>query len=194
MSQKFDQALARFDAENARDPRRDVGADGNPYPRELLYHERLSQWVEKLRPDAPEHLKLATRCQHIRRWEIPRSAEPMGRKGYHAWRTRLYKHHADIADKILGEVGYDDETIARVRALLLKKDIKGDADSQTLEDAVCLTFLENEFAEFSRRHDEEKLVGILRKTWGKMSEQGHRAALALEMPDELRALVERALG
>lgn len=191
---RLQQAIERFDAENAKDPRREVEGDGNEYPVELLYHQRLSNWVKKLRPDAPEHLTLAARCQHIRRWDIPRSEYPMGKKGYYAWRTTLYKHHADIAEKILRDVGYDEDTTQRVRALLLKKNIKGDADSQSLEDAVCLTFLENGFADFARRHDEQKLIGILQKTWKKMSEQGHEAALKLEMSDEARELVEKALG
>lgn len=191
---RMEHAITRFDAENARDPRLEIEGDGNEYPRELLYHQRLSRWVKKLRPAAPEHLTLAARCQHIRRWEIPRGDYPTGKKGYFQWRTTLYKHHADIAEKILREVGYDDATISRVRDLLLKKDIKDDPDSQTLEDAVCLTFIENGFAEFAARHDEEKLIGILQKTWAKMSDQGHAAALALEMPGELRALVEKALG
>jgi hypothetical protein len=106
----------------------------------------------------------------------------------------LYKFHAEEVAKILRELGYDDATIARVATLVRKERIKTDAEAQTLEDVICLVFLENYFAEFAAAHDEEKVIGILRKTWKKMSERGHELALGLTMPDEARRLVERALA
>ena len=70
-SARFEAAFRRFDEENARDPNRET-ADGVAQPRELLYAQRLSDWVLRLRPDASEALRLAARCQHLCRWEIPR--------------------------------------------------------------------------------------------------------------------------
>ncbi|MEX0742645.1 MAG: DUF4202 domain-containing protein, partial [Phycisphaeraceae bacterium] len=175
------------------DPRSET-FQGEPWPKELLYGHRMSRWLEVLRPDAPEPLRLAARAQHIRRWEVPRDSYPRDRKGYHQWRTRLYGYHADRTEEILAELGYDAAIIARVRDLLMKKRIKNDPDMQTLEDVICLVFLENYFADFAREHDEAKLMTILQRTWGKMSEQGHHAALRLDLPDEARALVEKALA
>ena len=59
--------------------------------------------------------------------------------------------------------------------------MKLDPEAQLLEDVVCLVFLENYFAEFAREHDEAKLIDIVRKTWKKMSDRGHQAALELEL-------------
>jgi hypothetical protein len=118
----------------------------------------------------------------------------MDRAGYHRWRTTLYSFHADEAARILGDVGYDAETIARVKSLLRKERLKADAESQALEDVVCLVFLENYFAEFAAGHEEDKVVNILKRTWAKMSPVGHAAALKLEMKPEARRLVERALS
>jgi len=103
--------------------------------------------------------------------------------------------HARIAGEILESAGYDAETIARVQSLMKKERLKQDAEAQTLEDVVCLVFLENWFTDFSRQHDPDKIVDIVAKTWKKMSPAGHRAALALagKLPDEARALIERAL-
>ena len=67
MNETFASALRRFDEENARDPNQENGR-----PRELLYAERLTDWVLKLAPDASEALRLAARCQHICRWQSPR--------------------------------------------------------------------------------------------------------------------------
>jgi hypothetical protein len=106
----------------------------------------------------------------------------------------LYKFHAEEVSRILREAGYDEAVVARVASLVRKERIKSDPEAQALEDVICLVFLENYFAEFAAGHDEEKVVGILRKTWKKMSPRGQGEALKLEMPAEARRLVERALS
>jgi hypothetical protein len=184
MTEKFHTAIERFDAANAEDP------DGQ----ELIYSQRMSEWLEQLAPDASEALKLAARSQHIRRWEIPRDRYPMNRGGYHRWRNELAAFHAKLAGEILRKVGYDEAMVGRVQSLLKKERLKEDPEAQLLEDVICLVFLQHYFAEFAKEHDEEKLIGILRKTWRKMSERGHEAALNLPLRQEERRLVEKALS
>jgi hypothetical protein len=181
--EKFRLAMARFDAANAGDP------DGAA----LVYASRMSERLERLAPNASEALRLAARSQHIRRWEIPRDQFPMDRAGYHRWRNELAGFHAKVAGGILREVGYDEATVGRVQSLLRKERLKEDGEAQLLEDVICLVFLENYFADFAKEHDEQKLVGILRKTWRKMSERGHEAAMKLPMGEAERRLVEKAL-
>lgn len=190
--EKFELTIARFDAENAEDPSHEV-FEGQEYPKELLYAKRMTAWQEKLAPEASPIVKLAARAQHIRRWEIPRSNYPMDRKGYRQWRTNLGKFHAKKADEIMRGVGYDEEIIERVQALLRKENLKLDPDAQLLEDIICLVFLESYFADFSKQHDEEKLINIIRRTWKKMSSRGHQAALELELPSKLASIIEKAL-
>jgi len=189
---KFELTITRFDAENAEDPNHEI-FEGQEYPKELLYAKRMTAWQEKLAPEASPIVKLAARAQHIRRWEIPRSSYPMDRKGYRQWRTDLGKFHAKKADEIMRGVGYDEEIIERVQALLRKENLKLDPDVQLLEDIICLVFLESYFADFSEQHDEKKLINIIRRTWKKMSPQGHQAALELELPSELASIIEKAL-
>src|SRR5712671_2691998 len=131
ISGRFQDAIVRFDAANAKDPR---GI-------ELPYAQKLSAWVERLAPDASEALRLAARCQHLRRWEIPRASYPAGRVGYLKWRENLKRFHADEAGKILRAVGYDDATIECVQKLNLKKLWSKDPEACALEDALCLLFL-----------------------------------------------------
>ena len=131
MNEKFAAAVARFDAENSRDPNSEAGR-----PRELLYAERLSAWVLKLSPEAGETLRLAARCQHICRWQSPRENYAMTRAGYLKWRADLKKFHAEKSGTILREVGYDETTIARVQDLNLKKNFPADAEVRVLEDAL----------------------------------------------------------
>ena len=191
--ERFNTAIVRFDAANAEDPSTEV-FQGVVYPKELLYAQRMTTWLDKLAPDASEVLRLAVRCQHIQRWTIPRHTYAMDRTGYLRWRTTLARFHADTAAAILRDVGYDDATIQRVQRLLRKESLKRDLEVQCLEDVICLVFLENYLAEFATQHDEAKIIDILQKTWKKMSSHGHEAALTLPMAPEARRLVEQALA
>jgi hypothetical protein len=186
----FDDALARIDAVHAEDPDKD--AEGRP--KELAYAQRMSAWLERLAPQASEPLRLAVRCQHLRRWALPRSAFPEGKVGYLRWRKESSIAHAALAAEILAQAGYGAEVVQRVQSLVKKERIKHDPEAQLVEDTTCLAFLELDLAAFARKHDEEKLADILRKTWAKMSPAGQRAALGLQLPAQLRALIAKALA
>jgi len=188
VNQKFDDAIRRFDDENARDPSQENGR-----PRELLYAERLTAWVLKLRPDAGEALRLAARCQHICRWQSPRENYPMTRPGYLKWRADLKKFHAEKSGTILREVGYDDATARRVQDLNLKKNFPADAECRVLEDALCLVFLEFQVAALAAKTDDDKMINALRKSWEKMTEAARAEALKLHYGDREKSLIERAL-
>jgi hypothetical protein len=189
---RLQQALDRFDAENARDPNVEM-ADGAAHPRELLYARRLTEWVLKLAPDASESLRLAARCQHLCRWMIPRETHPMTRAGYLRWRNELKQFHARRSAEILREAGYSDDIIDRVRDLNLKKNFPADPESRILEDALCLVFLEFQFAALARKTADDKIINAVQKTWLKMTPAARERALALPLAAAERELIERAL-
>lgn len=168
--------------------------DGARVPWSVHYHSRLLHWVLELDPGASDALRLAAACQHVRRWEVPRSDYEEGRAGYKRWRSDLAKRHAEIARETLEEAGYGEETMGRVERLLRKLGLARDPEVQLFEDAICLAFFENEYVDLAAKHDDAKVADILRKTWTKMSSAGHTAALALiaRLPDRERELVERA--
>lgn len=190
---RFAAALDRFDAANAADPKRIIVAEvERPY--ELVYAEWLTRWVLQLAPDAPEPLRLAARCQHLCRWEIPRDSYPPTRTGYLQWRQRLKEFHADQAAAILREVGYDEASIQQVRDLNLKKNFPTDPQVRVLEDALCLVFLEHQFADLAAKATREKMIVALQKCWGKMTEAGRAEALRLTYPPPLKELLDLALA
>lgn len=193
MSALFEKAIAAFDEYNSKDPNTET-ASGRSFPKELLYAQRMSACLVQFSPDASEALRLAIRCQHIGRWEIPRETYPKDRVGYLQWRNKLKEHHADIASKILNQTGYDNETIERVKFIVQKKQLRHDGESQTLEDVVCLVFLEYYFDEFAGQHEEEKVISILQKTWNKMSEKAKEAALRLKLGDVTKQYISKALN
>lgn len=195
-TKRFEQAIAAFDAVNAQDPNKEQ-AGGKEYPKEILYAQRMSEMLERFAPDASEAVKLAVRAQHIKRWAILRSEYPMTPIGYKQWRIRLYKFHADLAAEILREVGYDEEMIARVHSIVRKEALKLHPETQMLEDVVDLVFLEHYLEDFVNKYGsagEAKMIDILRKTWKKMSPQGHEAALKLiKLPEALVPVVLKAV-
>jgi hypothetical protein len=194
---RFNAAIAAFDAANSADPNREL--DGRlKDPKELVYARRMSRMLERYAPDAPEAVRLAVRCQHIRRWEIPRDQFPKTPEGYRAWRKKLMDLHAEAAGRILRDAAYDEETVSHVQALVRKERLKRDPDAQLVEDVVDLVFLEHYLERFVAEHpeyDEAKFADILKKTWAKMSERGRDAALTLvKLPAALKPVVLRAVA
>jgi hypothetical protein len=196
--QRFERAIALFDAANSEDPRQDTGPDGRPVPRELLYAQRMTEMLQRFAPEASEAVQLAVRAQHIQRWKTPRDSYPMDRNGYLQWRTGLYKFHAETAGRLMQEAGYDPEMIERVKTAVGKKGLKVNPETQAMEDVTDLVFIEHYMLEFAGQkpdYSEEKWLEIIRKTWKKMSEQAHAFALSgkLKLPEPLVPLITKAV-
>ena len=191
--ERFERAIAAIDAANADDPHL-IEVRGAVRPKEQAHAELMTEWVLRLDPDADEAQLLAARAHHLRRWQSPRDEFPQGRAGYLRWRTALKARHADDVAVILATEGYDADVIERVQRIVRKQSIKTDTATQTHEDALCLTFLQTQFAELADKLGDEKTVDVVRKTLAKMSEQGQAEALALAMDPSERSLVEQALA
>jgi inorganic triphosphatase YgiF len=191
--QAFKEAILRFDEANSADPNT-VAVDGKAVPYELFYALRLTEWVERLSPNASPALLLAARCQHICRWMIPRSSHPMTRAGYLKWRTDLKQFHAQKSGELLTESGCSPELVSRIQELNLKKNLGHDDELQILEDALCLVTLQYQLTDLVRKTEPEKMISILQKTWKKMSAQGRDEALRLSYPDDQKSLLSQALA
>jgi hypothetical protein len=192
-SEQFEKAFAQFDSYNSNDPNKEE-YNGKAYPKELLYATRMSERLDLFKPGSPDYLKLAARCQHIGRWEIPRSSYPMDKKGYLQWRNTLKFHHAKIAGDILTNCGYGSETIEKIKFLLLKKELTSNADTQTLEDVICLVFIQYYLDEFASKHEDDKVVDILRKTMKKMSARAKTEAGKISVSTRIQGLIQQAAG
>ncbi|UCV09928.1 DUF4202 domain-containing protein [Dechloromonas denitrificans] len=192
--ERFNQAIALFDAANAQDPNQDEGQ-----PKELRYAQRMTEMIGRFAPEAGEVAQLAVRAQHIERWTVPRSSYPLGKPGYFAWRTGLYRLHAETAGALMQQAGYDDATIARVKAAVGKQGIKTNPDTQLLEDVSSLVFLEHYMLGFAGQHaeySEEKWLDIVRKTWKKMSGEAQAFATSggITLPEPLLPLILKAVA
>lgn len=186
-------AIALLDALHAEDPER-VDVDGTEVAAELVYARRMSAALLRLEPAPSDALALAVRAQHLCRWRMPRASYPEGKAGYHAWRRAQAVQHAELARGALREAGAGDALIARVTALIQKKDLVRDPEAQALEDCACLVFLEHHLEPFARGRDEAQLIDILQKTWRKMSPRARELARALPLAEPARSLVLRAIA
>ena len=189
---RFEEARSDLYRAHNEDPTK-ITINGEEIPYESHYAQKMESYLNKRAPEASEVLKLAVCGQHFKRWEVPRSQYPMTKVGYHSWRTHLKKRQAQLVSSIMDEY-YPTEDTERCMALIEKEGLKqGEEEVQILEDVACLVFLDDQFEQFKEKHDEEKIVNILKKTWIKMSPKGQEMALELPMTDECKALVEKAL-
>ena len=191
-SERHRRAIALIDEANAQDPNL-LTYRGESRPKELWHAEMMTGWVRRLRPNASEELLLAARAHHIRRWEVPRSSYPEGRKGYLRWRAGLHEHHARLAAEILKKAGYQEPQIERVRQLIRKQNLRRDPDVQLIEDCLCLVFLDTQLADMRVKHGEEKTLDILSKTLEKMSPLAQKTAAELDLEPADAALLKLAV-
>jgi len=180
----LEQVLLAIDGYNRQDPQ----------GRELAYSEKLTAWVRKLTLCPSEALQIAARGQHIGRWAIPRQSYPLDRGGYLLWREDLKRFHAKTVGELMARAGYPEPEIEAVRQIILKKNFQANADAQTVEDALCLVFLETQFEDLRQKTADPKMIGIIQKTWRKMSEKGKQLALEMELPEDHKALIQKALS
>jgi len=189
----YDRARQLIDSAHAADPAR--APDGRAA--ELVYAERVEAWVVKLTPPAAPILRLAARCQHLERWLTPRATFPEGKVGYLNWRRSLYVKQAERARELLLSAGVSADEADEAAVWISKSGLKTNPGTQVLEDAAVLVFLENEIGAFAAQHAEyprEKFVDILKKTWRKLSPAAQQAALGLDLPPAIAALVREALS
>jgi hypothetical protein len=177
----YEHARKLIDEAHSADPERTP--DG--LPAELVYADRVEGWVAKLDPAATEVLRLAARCQHLERWRIPRNTFPQDRPGYLEWRRTLYQAQAGRTRELLLQAGVSDSEAEDAHRWVSKTGLKTDAGTQLLEDAAVLVFLEYEIGGFATNHADytrDKFLGILRKTWRKISPKAREAAGSLALP------------
>jgi hypothetical protein len=197
MGTPFEKAISLIDAAHSLDPKKVTPPNTqDEIPYELLYANKMTKYLSLRSPSASDSLRLAVRAQHLKRWEVPRAEFPATKIGYHSWRTHLARRQADIVAGICVEAGYEAEFAERVAALVRKEGLRGgeDEEVQVLEDVACLVFLEDQLEEFQIGYEEEKVIGILQRTWVKMSERGRELALGMELKEKSRELVKRALA
>ncbi|MBE0419447.1 DUF4202 domain-containing protein [Pseudoalteromonas nigrifaciens] len=194
----FNKVITLIDEANSQDPNSEQ-LNGQSVPKESLYALRMSEMLTRFKPDADELMQVAVRAQHIQRWKSPRSDFEMNKQGYHQWRSALYVFHASRVVELMKQAGFDDTDQNRVYNAVAKKDIKRNPDSQLVEDIASLVFIEHymlAFAQTKPDYDEQKWIGILQRTWQKMSIEAHKFVLAghVTLPEPLIPLIEKALS
>ncbi|PHH79070.1 hypothetical protein CDD82_2622 [Ophiocordyceps australis] len=189
-----------IDTAHAQDPNLIDGPHGpKTLPYELHYARQMSKWLAMRCPTASPELQLACRAQHFKRWELPRSSFPLTRAGYLLWRAKQKTQAANQVAALLASPALspplDASICHRVAALVRKEGLETDPEAQALEDVACLVFLDDQLDAFDAKPEigEDKMVSILKKSWGKMSDEGRRLALNMQLSTRAQHLVTKAL-
>ena len=121
MSQeKLQQAIEMIDMANSEDPNKQI-LENVEWAKEHLYAIRMSEMLGRFDASADDVLQIACRGQHMLRWQSARSDYPLGKQGYHQWRTELYTFHANHVARIMEAVGYGQGALERVKKAVGKK-------------------------------------------------------------------------
>lgn len=198
MEPSLDDLRAALVDASSEDPRILLAGDRSG-PKACVEGELAAEWVTRLAPGCSPALVLAALAHHLDRWSVPRQDFPAGRAGYLRWRRHLYEVQGEAARRTLLQAGAGGELAERVAALVAKRGLardpaNRDPEAQTLEDAVCLVFLQTQLADFAESRPDDDVVEIIAKTWAKMSDGGRAAALQLDLPAPVAVLVGRALA
>jgi hypothetical protein len=189
----LENVLAQLTAAHQKDPNQETW-ENEVFPAEWLYIRRITDRLKTFSPEASSELIVAANCQHLCRWEIERTRFPEGRIGYYQWRNYLSDYQFQKAREIILGAGFDAEFADRVKMIVKKENIFTNPEAQTLEDVVCLVFMEFYLDDFIRTKSELNMATVILKTWNKMSEKGHQEALKIKFSDETLLVIKKALG
>lgn len=114
-----------------------IGSFGKENP----HHARTLYWIEQLKPDCGEELRIAAYSHDIERAFDPEAKE---KKEFNT-AEEMKKHQTEggkIMYEFLTKEGYDNERAARVRNLISCHEVGGDEEQNLLKDADSISWLE----------------------------------------------------
>jgi hypothetical protein len=118
----------------------------------LKHFDRTVYWVEQLRPDADEALRIAAIAHDIERAFRDTSKEPASSSDAGFKSDFFLKYHpqkgAGIIDKFLKGEYAPQELIDRVKMLIAKHEVGGNEDQNLLKDADSISYFENQIDHF----------------------------------------------
>lgn len=190
-SGQLEAATGAIDEANGADPNT-LEVRGRSGPKELLHSEMMTEWVQRLDPDADAAQLVAARAHHLRRWTHPRDAYPQGRAGYRRWRTAAAREQAEEVASILLGIGAGPDFIERVGAIIRKQGLGSDPAVQTHEDALCLVFLETQLDDVIESLGVEHATAVVARTIPKMSAGALEHAATLELSPTGREVLAAA--
>jgi hypothetical protein len=189
MNPQLVSTIAAIDNANRQDPN---DLDGQPLA--MVQGHAASRWLDELCATPRDELRLAVRAHHLRRWELKRVDYPEGRSGYLRWRRENKAHQADSLASLMRADDWPESSIELAQLLLGRTKLRTDIETQTLEDAACLVFLETQFEAMAERTEHEHLVSIVAKTLKKMSPGAVILAGSIGLSTTSRAILADAVA
>lgn len=183
-------ASEKIDAAHSSDETMQL-ENGNLVPAELLYSKRMLSVLELVNAGSSFEIKIAAQCQHLKRWSVPRSLYPYDRRGYHQWRQVVMDFQLQETKLILSLAYIGESDIKHILTILKEQGNKLNPESQMIMDTACLVFLKWYMEPFAGKHQNEKVIDILRKTMRKMSSKGVNLISQLDLPVSAKTILEQ---
>lgn len=126
----------------------------------LRHFDWTVYWLKWLKPDADEALLIAAYSHDIERVYRDPNYDKIDKseKGFQA--TEHLTHHQENGAKIMSDflagIGAPDDLVARVRMLISKHEVGGNADQNLLKDADSVSFLETQVDYFVAKQVAER--------------------------------------
>lgn len=184
----LDAVVRAIDHANEADPNHH---DGRPLA--LVHGELATQWIEQLVANPSDELVIAARAHHLRRWELARADYPEGRAGYLRWRRDNKQVQADAVVDIVGRHGFGQASADRIAELVLRRGLGSDEETQALEDAACLAFLDTQFDSMVAKLGHDHMVTVVARTLKKMSPAAIALAADITLSPEASAVLNDAV-
>jgi hypothetical protein len=170
----YKKACLAIDEVHAKDANIEL-VDGVEMAAELIYSQRMLKVLTEFLVDADYKISLAAQCQHFERWAVARSLYPMDKKGYFQWRKAIMEYQLKRTSEVLASCGIALNDIEGIRDVLQNRGKKDHVQGQVIEDVACIVFVEWYLAAFAAKHEQDKVIGIVKKTVKKISEEGMKA-------------------
>ncbi len=187
MRDLIERTFDAIDRVNADDPNL---IDGEPLA--MVQGQRATHWLAQLGIEPSTELEVAARAHHVERWKLARTDYPDGRSGYLRWRRDNKAHQAARGVELCAESGLVIDA-ERLTALLLRRELQTDPETQALEDVACIVFVETQFEPVVDRLGHDKSVDVVAKTLRKMSVDAIALAAGLELTPDTHAVLIAAV-
>ena len=158
---------------------------------ELVYSQRMLAMLEVFDKGSSKLLRLAVQCQHLRRWNIPRTNYSMDRRGYHQWRRAVMEYQLNQTREILIQNKVDIDDIDFILDGLSNQGNKAHATAQIIMDTACLVFIKWYLEAFAAKHEQKKVNDIMKKTMQKMSDKGISLVHSIDLNENVALILSK---
>jgi HD superfamily phosphohydrolase YqeK len=161
----------------------------SPIMEDPTHSEQVREFILRIKPDASEELQIAGLAHDIERAVDPRILQVEG-ESYEEYKQRHAERSAQITAQMMREIGYEEDAVGRVSAIIGIHEIGGGEEGDTLRDADSLSYFSNNIEPYIRRNGVQKARMKVKLMYQRMGEKAKQMVKSMEFSDEARKVVD----